>query len=100
MSSGWLILGTIGQLLLAYFLFMVVVFSGAGIANGNNPGKLQLMLLNLSMYVLPAVCVLSAGMVLYLYKHGGSVLSYWWYALPLAVAALYLVYAISLNSRS
>ena len=63
MSSGWLILGTIGQLLLAYFLFMVVVFSGAGIANGNNLGKLQLMLLNLSMYVLPAVCVLSAGMV-------------------------------------
>jgi len=26
MSSGWLIFGTIAQLMLAFFLFMVVVF--------------------------------------------------------------------------
>lgn len=97
MSSGWLILGTIVQLVLACFLFMVVVFSAAGMANAS---RFQLAVLNLSMYALPALCILSAGVVLYLYRHGGSAASYWWYALPLAATVLYLVYAISVNSRS
>ncbi|OOG55443.1 hypothetical protein [Rhodanobacter sp. C03] len=100
MSSGWLIFGTIAQLMLAYFLFMVVVFSAAGMGNTASLGRLQLAILNLSMYVLPALCVLSAGIVLYLYKHGASAASYWWYALPLAATALYLIYVISFSSRS
>jgi hypothetical protein len=100
MSSGWLIFGTIAQLMLAYLLFMVVVFSAAGMGRTANLGRLQLAVLNFLMYVLPALCVLSAGIVLYLYKHAGSAASYWWYALPLAATALYLVYAISLSSRS
>lgn len=100
MSSGWLIFGTIAQLMLAYFLFMVVVFSAAGMSNTASLGRLPLVILNLSMYVLPALCVLSAGIVLYLYKHGGSAASYWWYALPLVALAVYLIYAIGLNSRS
>ena len=63
MSSGWLIFGTIAQLMLAYLLFMVVVFSAAGMGRTANLGRLQLAVLNFSMYVLPALCVLSAGIV-------------------------------------
>lgn len=100
MTLGWIIFGTIAQLMLGFFLFMLVVFSAAGIGNGGHLDRFQLTLLNLSMIVLPAVCILSAGVVLYLYKHGGSALSYWWYALPLAVTSLYLVYAISLSRQS
>ena len=89
-------MGTLTQLMLAYFLFMVVVFSAGGIANGASLGKLQLGILNLSMYFLPALCVLSAVIVVYLHRHGGSVKSYWWYAMPLVGAGLYLSYAICL----
>jgi hypothetical protein len=97
MSFGWTLLGTIAQLMLAPFLFMFVAFSAGGIANGASLDKLQLGLLNLSMFLLPALCVLSALIVMYLQRHGGGVLSYWWYTMPLAATALYLVYAIILG---
>lgn len=100
MSFGWTLFGTIAQLLLAYFLFMVVVFSAAGIANGSQLGKLQLGILNLSIFLLPALCVLSAAIVVYLHRHGGSAASYGWYAMPLAATALYLGYAIILGHRT
>lgn len=100
MSFGWTLFGTITQLLLAYFLFMLVVFSAAGLANGSQLGKLQLGILNLSIYLLPLLCVLSAAIVVYLYRHGGSAASYEWYAMPLAATVLYLGYAIILGHRT
>jgi len=100
MSFGWTLLGTIAQLMLAYFLFMVVVFSAGGVASDSHLGRLQMSILNLSMYALPAACVVSAGIVVYLHRHGGSAMSYWWYAMPLAVTALYVGYVIALGHRS
>ncbi|MEP6897848.1 MAG: hypothetical protein ABI870_04905 [Rhodanobacter sp.] len=97
MSFGWVLLGTMGQLMLAYFLFMVVVFSAGGIANGARLGKFHSGMLTLSIYLLPALCLVSAGIVLYLHGHAGSAASYWWYAMPLAATALYLAYAIALS---
>jgi len=97
MSFGWTLAGTIAQLMLALFLFMVVVFSAGGIANGASLDKFQLGILNASMYVLPALCVLSALIVVYLQWHGGGAMSYWWYAMPLAATVLYLAYAIILG---
>lgn len=92
MSWGWTLLGTFGELMLAYVLFMLVAFAGGGIANGEalSPGKLKM--LDLSMFALPGACVLSALLVLCLHGCGGSVRSYAWYALPLAVTAAYLGY--------
>lgn len=66
MSLGWVITGTLGQLVLGVFLFMLVAFSGGGIANGNTVRKFQLGVLDFSMPVLPISCALSAGIVLYL----------------------------------
>lgn len=97
MSFGWTLLGTIGQLMLAYFLFMVVIFSAGGVANDAQLSNFHLRILTLSIYLLPALCLVSAGIVLYLHGHAGSAASYWWYAMPLAAAALYLAYAIALN---
>ncbi len=98
MSLGWVITGTVGQLMLGGLLFMFSVFSGAGIANGNTLSKLQLGILNFSMFALPLSCVLSAGIVLYLYKTGGNSSSYWWYVLPLILTALYALFASRLSS--
>lgn len=92
MSFTGVVLGTIGQLVLGYFLFMLVVFSGGGAANGATPGRWALGILNLSIYLLPGLCVLSAGIVIQLYRHGAGGGAYGWYALPLLATALYLGY--------
>lgn len=97
MSLGWVIAGTIGQLCLAVFLWMVVIFSSAGIVNGHTLDKFQSGILDVSMFALPSVCVISAGIVLYLFHSDAGAAAYWWYAAPFATAALYLIYAVSLN---
>lgn len=99
MSLTWTVLGTIAQLLLAYFLFMVVVFSAGGIANGVTLGRVQLGILNLSVFVLPGLCVLSAAIVVFLHLRAGSATSYWWYAMPLGATLLYLAYAVWLGRQ-
>ena len=97
MSFGWTLAGTIAQLVLAPFLFMVVVFSASGIANSASLDKLALGILNLSMYLLPALCVLSALIVMYLHGHGGRAVSYWWYAMPFAGPLIYLGYIFTIS---
>lgn len=100
MSFAWTLLGTIGQLLLAYLLFMLVVFSAGGLGAGARLGRAERRVLNLSIYLLPALCVLSAGIVIGLYLRGGGAASYGWYALPLAGAVSYVAYAARLGRRS
>jgi len=95
MTTGWTLAGTVAQLMLAVFLFMMVVFSAAGIGNGIALGKTQLAIFNLSMFVLPALCVVSAGVVVYPHLHGGGASSYWWYAMPLGAMAVYFAYAVA-----
>lgn len=99
MTLAWTLLGTIAQLTLALFLFMLVVFSAGGIANGMALGRLELGILNLSVFALPGLCVLSAAIVIVLHLRGGSAASYWWYAMPLAATLLYLAYAVWLGRQ-
>jgi hypothetical protein len=96
-SLGWGIAGTVGQLMLGAFLIMFVIFSGAGIANNHTPVKFQTGILNFLIIGLPFLCFISACIVLYLYHTNSSAFSYWWYFVPLMVAALYLIYAVYLN---
>jgi hypothetical protein len=49
MSLGWTLLGTIGQLALANFMFMLAVFTGGGLASGTSRSKSVPRVLNLSM---------------------------------------------------
>lgn len=92
MSVGWTLLGTFGQLMLGYLLFMLVAFSAGGLVSGNQFRRVQMKVLDLSLLVLPGACGLSAVIVLCLHWLGGSALSYWWYAMPLIAATLYVVY--------
>ena len=97
MSLTWTLLGTLAELALAGFLFMLVVFSAGGLANGAALGRFALGVLNLSMFLLPALCVLSAGIVIWLHLHGAGSAAYAWYALPLAATALYLACVVMLG---
>lgn len=92
MSIGWTLLGTFGQLMLAYLLFMLVAFSAGGLVSGGQFRRVQVKFLDLSLFVLPGTCGLCAVIVLYLHWAGGSARSYWWYALPLAATTLYFAY--------
>lgn len=74
------------------FMFMFAVFAGGGMANGNNLSPLAIRILDLSMLALPGSCVISAGVVIYLYNTGGGRSSYGWYLLPFAVAGLYMMF--------
>lgn len=99
MSFVWTLVGTIAQFLLAGFLFMVVVFSASGLGNDGKLDKTQLDILNLSMYALPASCIVSALIVWYFYRHGGSAACYGWYGLPWVATAVYIGYALHLSHR-
>lgn len=99
MTFGWTLLGTFGQLLLAYLLFMLVAFSGGGLANGQSLRPGQLKVLDLSIFALPGACGLSVLIVLCLQISGGGGWSYAWYALPLLATVLYLGYLRILIGR-
>lgn len=99
MSLGWTLLGTIGQLALANFMFMLAVFTGGGLASTTSRSRSVLRVLDLSMYLLPALCVLSAAIVICLHWLGGSAASYAWYAMPLVGALLYVAYVRALCRR-
>jgi hypothetical protein len=100
MSWGWTLAGTIAQLMLAFFLFMLVAFSAGGVANGATLSRFHMGILNLSLCVLPALCVFSALIVMYLHWHAAGAMSYWWYAMPVAGTVVYLAYVMILGHTS
>lgn len=92
MSLTWVIIGSYLQLALSGLLFMMAVFANGGLSNRGNLSKLSSMILAASMYLLPSIGILATGIVIYQYNHGGDASSYWWYIMPIFVAALYIIY--------
>lgn len=92
MSLLWVILGSFFQLGLSVFFFMLAAFAGGGIANGRNLSELQTKILDLSLYALPSLCLISTAIVIYQYAHNGTSHSYWWYCMPIVAATTYVIY--------
>lgn len=92
MTMGWTVLGTFGQLVLGYVLFMLVAFSAGGLASGNQLRSTQMKVLDWSLFGLPGSCALSAVIVICLHCAGGSERSYGWYLLPLIATTGYFAY--------
>lgn len=92
MSLAWVIIGTFFQLGLAFMLFMLAAFAGGGVANGRKLTSLQSKMLDLSIYALPLISLISAGIIIYQYNHDGSSTSYWWHIMPIVAAVIYLVW--------
>jgi hypothetical protein len=95
----WTTLGTIAQGMLGLVLFMLVAFSGGGLANGGAIAEWELGVLNLSLLLLPALCALSAVIVIVLHLRSSSAVGYAWYLLPVVGAALYVGYVSFLMHR-
>jgi len=99
MSLVWVVVASILQLFLAYFLFMLVVFSAGGVANGETLARWQMAIFNGSMFVLPSLCLGSAALVIYGYRTGWSAQAYWWFALPIVAATGFVLYALSVGRQ-
>jgi hypothetical protein len=93
MSLIWVILGSISQLCLSVFVFMLTAFMGGGIANGRDLSSLQSKIIDLSLFVLPCLCLISAGIVIYQYSNSGTSSAYWWYSMPIIATIAYVIYA-------
>ncbi|MDP3699597.1 MAG: hypothetical protein Q8R72_01680 [Hylemonella sp.] len=100
MSFFWMVLSVVAQLGLAMMLFLLVAFSGGGIANQDKVSKGVLLVIDVSLYVLPLLCFISAGLMVHAYLSGASARGFWWHLLPLPAAIAYLVFAISLSGSS
>lgn len=100
MSLFWVVVSVVAQLSLAMMLFLLVGFSGGGIANQDNVSKSVILVLDVSLYVLPLLCFVSAGLIVHGYMSGASARTYWWHLLPLPAALAYLAFAISLSGSS
>ena len=94
MTLGWVITGTIGQFLLAYMLFLLSVFGFSAVCNTHPTRRVDVSVLNSALYVTPASCVLSAVVVMVLYRAGSGAMAYLWYAAPLFVFSGYWVYTM------
>jgi hypothetical protein len=99
MSVVWTVLGTFAQGLLALVLFMLVAFSGGGFGSNGSISGFELGVLNLSLYLLPGLCALSALIVIALHLHSSGAAGYAWYLMPVAGAALYVAYVTFLMHR-
>lgn len=85
MSLLLVVLGTIFQLGLAVFLFMLFSM-GAGA--GKNA------ILTLGMVGAPVSCLVSAGLVIHSYQIDGPSSAYWWYTMPLLIAFFMIVLSV------
>ena len=89
MTLGWVIAGTIGQVLLAYMLFLLGVFGFSAVGNTHRPTPFDFSVLNSALYAAPASCLISAVIVIGLYRSGAGEISYLWYAVPILLFASY-----------
>lgn len=99
MTLGWVVAGTIGQVLLAYMLFLLGVFGFSAVGNVNRLTPFDSSVLTSALYTVPASCVLSAVVVIGLYHSGSGEMAYLWYAAPILLFSAYCLY-IKLFIRS
>ncbi|PSF04538.1 hypothetical protein C7H09_19345 [Marinobacter fuscus] len=93
MSPGLVFAGTLGQITLAYLLFMVAVFGFSAVSNTHRPTPLDSRILDSAFYILPGSCLLSAVAVIGLYWAGASSRAYLWYTAPVILFLIYCIYA-------
>ena len=93
MTLGWVVLGTIGQLMLAYMGFLGAVFGGgAAVGRAGGLTGFQNGLLTGAIYGLPALSVLVALLVITLYWADYGPWAFAWHLLPVVTLVLYVWY--------
>ncbi|TBU71645.1 hypothetical protein [Phytopseudomonas daroniae] len=97
MSLTALIIGVIGQLFFAGLQGLLVVFSGAALANHSELTPFQDRLLSSLMLLLPAISIFTAGLLIVGYLNSAPWLSNLWHLLPVVGFGLYLLFLLCVN---
>lgn len=92
MKKGWVVFGSIVQLVLALFTLMMTVFIGGGFETRGGISNLERTILEWSILVLPSLFLLSLVIVIVKYSNKASARSYSWYLMPLLGWVAYLIY--------
>lgn len=99
MSLALLVVGVLAQCVFAGVQAMLVIFSGAGIANspeGPTPAYFE-PLFRAALIGLPAVSLLTAAGLVYLYVTRSPLYSQGWHVAPLLTLSLYMAWALWAN---
>lgn len=97
MSLTALIIGVFAQLFFAGLQGLIVVFSGAAIANNSELTPFQDRLLATLMLLLPGISLATAGLLVVGYLSAAPWLSNLWHLVPVVGFGLYLLFVLCLN---
>ncbi|OLU13700.1 MULTISPECIES: hypothetical protein [unclassified Pseudomonas] len=97
MSLTTLIIGVFAQLFFAGLQGLIVVFSGAAIANNSELTPFQDRLLATLMLLLPSISLATAGLLVVGYLSSAPWLSNLWHLVPVVGFGLYLLFVLCLN---
>ncbi len=96
MFSISLVLGIVGQLFIGTLLAFFAIFAGAGLHNGRELTRVQSLILDNAMWVLPGTSLAVLVFFVYHAATGGPQPSLWWHLLPVLAGGAYLAYAARL----
>ena len=96
MKKGWVIFGTIMQLFMALITFFMTVFSGGGFVNKGGVSDIDIQILEISILILPSLCLIAILMVFIKYSNGASAKAYLWHGLPILGWLIYYCYTSTL----
>ena len=96
MTLPGLLVSLVGQVMLAGLLFMVVVISGTGVGNRRPLSPSESTVIDASLWGLPALCVAAGVVLVVLYALNVGPVAYALHLVPIAAAAAYLFYVLSL----
>ncbi|MFP2962129.1 hypothetical protein ACLEPN_31200 [Myxococcus sp. 1LA] len=99
MSMVGLVVGVVAQLMFAFVLFMLVVFSAGGTLNNRELTPLQGHILDHCMWLVPGSSVVTAALLVVGHLTRASWLSHAWHLLPVATAGVYVAYVSALGRR-
>ena len=90
------LLGTVGftflSLCLGFFGFLMAAFGGGGAVNSLELSKMNLLALDLAIYLLPASSVVATAGLWYAYYHESAPIYYTWASLPLIALLAYFAF--------
>jgi len=99
MSLVWLIVGIVLQAMFALFQFIAVVFAGGGAVSVDGIQPWQIRILDLSIFLLPAISVVVSLLLIVLYAMHSRYFSHWWHLVPVVCFVLYMLFVFSISGK-
>lgn len=97
MTLGWVIVGFLGQCMLAAVLGMFVFASASILHQKIKLSEQQSKIISITLLALPGLSAFAGFMLIWFYLHGADARYYYWHLLPVISAVIYVLYLIYLR---